>query len=115
MALRTEERTRSILAVATDTLSQATLGLLTLRDAAVQLYNFTASITKFTVEILESIALLMSQFARIYKVLQVLETSLTRRICPPIVQFTDALGETMALPYQMCQLIGGSARRHASP
>lgn len=79
-----------------------TLGLLTLRDIAIQLYNLTASITKFTVEMQESIALLMGQFARIYNILQGLEASITRRVCPPIVQFTDALGETMALPYQMC-------------
>jgi hypothetical protein len=102
MALTTEERTRSILAIATDTLSQATLGLLTLHDIVMKLSNLAASITKFTFEMKESIALLMDQFARIYKILQGLEANLTKRICPPIVQFTDALGETMALPYQMC-------------
>lgn len=98
----TEERTRSILAIATDALSQAALGLLTLRDIARQLYNLTTLITKFTDEIKETIALLMGQFARLYQILQHLETSLAKRICLPIVQFTDALGDSMALPFQVC-------------
>jgi hypothetical protein len=72
MASTTEERTRSVLAIATYTLSQATQGLLTLRDIAMQLYNLAATITKFTVEIQESIALLIHQFARIYSILYTL-------------------------------------------
>jgi hypothetical protein len=103
MVLTTEKHTRSILAITTDTLSQVTLGLLALRDIVMHLSNLAASITKFTVEMKESIALLMGQFARIYKILQGLEANLTKRICLPIVQFTDALGEKMALPYQMCK------------
>jgi hypothetical protein len=102
IAMTTGERTRSILAIATETLSQATQGLLTLRDIAIQLYNLAAVITKFTVETQESIALLMRQFARIYSILHILQGSIATRICPPIVQFTDALGETLALPYQIC-------------
>jgi hypothetical protein len=102
MALTTEECTRSVLAITIGTLSQATRGLLTLRDIAIQLYNLVAMITKFTVEMQESIASLMRQFARIHSILNTLQRSLATRICPPIVQFTDALGETLALPYQMC-------------
>jgi hypothetical protein len=102
MASTTEEHTRSVLAITTDILSQATQGLLTLRDLAMQLYDLVAAITKFTVEMQEAIALLMRQFARIYSILYTLQGSLATRICPPIIQFTDALGETLALPYQMC-------------
>jgi hypothetical protein len=101
-ASKTEENTKSLLVMATDTLSQATLGLLTLRDIAVKLCYLAASITKFTVEMREAIALLTRQFAGIYKVLRAVEASLPRRIFLPIVHFTDALGETFALPYQVC-------------
>ena len=103
IALTTEERTKSILAIATDTLAKAARGLLTLRDIATQLYNLAATITKFTTEMQESITLLTRQFARIYNLLHSLQGSFAMRICPPVVQFTDALGETLALPYQMCQ------------
>jgi hypothetical protein len=102
VASTTEEHTRSVIAITTDTLSQASQGLLTLRDLAMQLFDLVAAITKFTVEMQESIALLMRQFARIFSILHTLQGSLATRICPPIVQFTDALGETLALPYQMC-------------
>lgn len=102
MASTTEKHTRSVISITTDTLSQATQGLLTLRDLAMQLFDLVAAITKFTVEMQESIALLMRQFARIFSILHTLQGSLATRICPPIVQFTDALGETLALPYQMC-------------
>jgi len=46
---------------------------LTLRDIAIKLCSLAASITKFKVEIREAIALLMGQFAGIYKMLQAIE------------------------------------------
>jgi hypothetical protein len=102
VASATEENTRSVLAITADTLSQVTQGLLTLRDLAMRVYGLVAAITKFTAEMQESMAMLMRQFARICSILHALQGSLATRICPPIVQFTDALGETLALPYQIC-------------
>jgi hypothetical protein len=101
--LITERTTRSLLSTATDTLTQATLSLLTLRDLAVQLSNLVASFTKFTLEMRESVGLLLRQFERMYKLLQSLEAGFTRKIYLPIVRFTDALGEEIALPYQVCR------------
>lgn len=100
--LTTEKRTRSILAMATDTLSQATLGLLTLRDIAIKLSNLITSIGNLTAEIRKSIMLLMLQFSHIHRILRKIEEGLPERIYLPIVQFTDALGESFALPYQVC-------------
>lgn len=102
VASTTEENTRSVLAITNNTLSQVTQGVLTLRDLAVRVYDLVAAITKFTVEMRESMALLVRQFARISSILHSLQGSIATRICPPIVQFTDAFGETLALPYQMC-------------
>jgi hypothetical protein len=99
---KTEKRTRSILAMATDTLSQATLGLLTLRDIAMKLSDLIASIGNLTAEIRKSITLLMRQFAHIHRMLRNIEGRLPERIYLPIVEFTDALGESFALPYQVC-------------
>ncbi|TVY89992.1 hypothetical protein LAWI1_G005003, partial [Lachnellula willkommii] len=53
ITVTTEKATRSILSAATDTLTQATLSLLTLRDLTVQLQNLVASFTKFTIEMRE--------------------------------------------------------------
>lgn len=96
------KRTKSLLTVATDTLSQATLGLLTLRDIAVKIANMVASFTRFTSEMRQAVALMMDQFNRIYRILERLETNMAQNIYPPIMRFTNALGVDFALPYQAC-------------
>jgi hypothetical protein len=49
---------------------------------------------------------LMRLFASLHTILRRLENCLPMRACLPIVQFTDTLGETMALPYQLCRQWG---------
>ncbi|CAG8971550.1 hypothetical protein HYALB_00005446 [Hymenoscyphus albidus] len=93
---------QKLLTIATNTLFQATLGLLTLRDIAVQIRDLVSSFAKFTSDMRESVVFMISQFTRIFRILERLETKLADRICPPIVRFTDALGIDFALPYQAC-------------
>jgi hypothetical protein len=62
--------------------------------------------TNFTTELREAMANLMRLFTNLHTVLRRLENNLSMRIGPPIVQFTDALGEIFGLPYQVCQQWG---------
>lgn len=100
--LENANQTKSLLALATDTLYRASLSLLTLRDIAVQIADIFACLIRFTGEMRETLALTMAHFGRIYRILERLETNLTLRVCPPIIRFTDALGVDFALPYQAC-------------
>ena len=96
------EGIHSILATATQTLSQTLAGLFTLRDIGTKLYDLIVSIGKFKVEMRESISLLLRLFGDIYQSLRRLEACIARRLGPPIIEFTDALGMTFGLPYQAC-------------
>jgi hypothetical protein len=59
--------------------------------------------SRLTTEMREGISKLIMMFSSVYTMIQRIENSLPTRISCPIVIFTDALGETMALPYQLCQ------------
>jgi hypothetical protein len=65
-----------------------------------RIFELFARLTK---DMRESMSKLMLLFSGIYNSLQRIEALLPMRLNLPIVQFTDALGDTMALPYQLCQ------------
>jgi hypothetical protein len=46
---------------------------------------------------------LLRQFVSLHNVLRRIESNLPSRVDLPIIQFTDALGKTMPLPYELCQ------------
>ena len=102
----TREHTKSILATATDVLSLVTSGIVNLQFISQQLSRMFKLCTKFTREMREAMAELMRLFTNLHRILCRVENSLPIRIGLPIVQFTDALGETMALPYQSCRQWG---------
>ncbi|KAL6697260.1 hypothetical protein J3F84DRAFT_347011 [Trichoderma pleuroticola] len=57
----------------------------------------------FTVEMRTAMSRLMNLFLSLQTTLQRIDHNIPMRLYLPIVQFTTALGETMALPYQLCQ------------
>ena len=103
MVSTTREQTTSILAAATDTLDLAMLGVMNLRLVAQQLSRMFELCTRFTNEMRATMVELMQLFFNLHTTLRRIEISLPMRVNLPILQFTDALGETMALPYQLCQ------------
>ena len=99
----TQEQTMSILASATEILSLVTSGLMTLRSISEQMYRMLKLCADFTHEMRTTMTALVQLFSSLQASLRRIERSLPLRINLPIVQFTDALGETMALPFQICQ------------
>lgn len=99
----TQAQTTSVLATATDVLSLTTSGLMNLQLITKQLGRMFQLSTEFTTEMTETMGELMRLFTSLHTTFRKLEAALPAMICPPIIQFTDALGETMALPYQLCQ------------
>jgi hypothetical protein len=78
-------------------------GIMSVRLILKQLTNMSEMCTRFTAEMREVASNLMRLFSSIQNLVQRIENSLPIRLSLPIVKFTDALGETMALPYQLCQ------------
>jgi len=103
MLSKTREETPSILDAATNTLTIATSGVMNLRLIDQQHSKMFELCTKFTTEMRAAMTELTRMFFGLQAILRRLELTLPMRIGLPILQFTDALGETMALPYQLCQ------------
>jgi CheY-like chemotaxis protein len=103
MVSNTREQTTSILTAATDIMVLATSGVMKLRLIARQLSRMFELCTRFTTEMRAAMAELLQLFFGLHTILRRIENSLPRRVYLPIVQFTDALGETIPLPYQLCQ------------
>jgi hypothetical protein len=98
LTLINERTIRSLPLTVTDTLTQAILSLLTLRDLVLRLSNLVASFAKFTLEMRESVGLLLLQFERMYKLLQSLETDVTGRVYLPAIHRCFGRGVRSALP-----------------
>jgi hypothetical protein len=99
----TQDQNRSILSAVTEILSLITSGVMSVRLIVNQLTKMSEMCTRFTAEMREMASNLMRLFFRILDLVELIENNLPMRLSLPIVKFTDALGETMALPYQLCQ------------
>jgi hypothetical protein len=103
MVSRTQEQNNSVLRTSTNILNLLVSGMMTLRTIAQQMSRMFDLFIKFTTEMRAAVAELMRLFHSIQAGLRRIEASLPTRVMPPILQFTTALGDTMALPYQLCQ------------
>jgi hypothetical protein len=103
IANHTQEQTKSILATVVEVLSLVTSGLMHLRQITKQLHMMIRVCATFTAEMRTAMSKLMELFVSVQTTLQRLDRNLPTRLYLPTVQFTTALGETMALPYQLCQ------------
>ena len=99
----TRVQTTSVLTIATNILALVTSGVANIQLIMRQLSRIFEPFTRLTKDMRESMSKLMLLFSGIYNSLQRIEARLPMRLNLPIVQFTDALGDTMALPYQLCQ------------
>ena len=97
------QKTTSVLSVATKTLMLTTLGMMSLRRIAEQLRRVFELLTHFTTDMRTAMAELMQLFCTIRAAMNRLELGMSKHINLPIIKFTDALGDPMALPYQVCQ------------
>ncbi|KAL8855919.1 MAG: hypothetical protein Q9178_007433 [Gyalolechia marmorata] len=100
---RTKGQTKSILAKVTEVLSLAASGLMHIRHINQQLHKTLKLCADFTAEMRTAMSKLWNLFINIQSTLLKIDQNLPPRLYPPIVQFTTALGESMALPYQLCQ------------
>jgi len=96
-------RSNSILATVTEVLTLVTAGLMHLRDITQQLHKMIQVCVTFTEEMRTTMAKLVQLFTALQPVLQRIDNNLATRLYLPTVQFTTALGEKMALPFQLCQ------------
>ena len=99
----TSVQSTSILSATTDVLNSITSGALKLQVIPRQLIRNFELLTTFTTEMRTLMAKLLQAFGSLRSSIQRIEDSLPLKIDFPILQFTDALGETMALPLQLCQ------------
>jgi len=102
-ASQAHDNTESILGTMTELLVFATSGIMNLRQITKQLATMIRICSKFTVEMRTAMSKLMELFFDLQTALQRLDHSIPARLYLPTVQFTTALGESMALPYQLCQ------------
>jgi hypothetical protein len=93
----------SILAIVTQILSLVTTGILHLRQIAEQLQKMFQLCAHFTTEMRFLMSRHFELFSSIQATLQEISQNFPVRMNFPTVQFTTALGDTMALPYQLCQ------------
>ncbi|KAL8914321.1 MAG: hypothetical protein Q9171_001041 [Xanthocarpia ochracea] len=100
---RTQGQTNSILAKVTEVLFLAASGLMHLRHIDQQLHKTLQLCADFTEEMRTAMSKLLNLFINIQSTLLKIDHNLPARLYPPIVQFTTALGESLALPYQLCQ------------
>ncbi|KAI0546234.1 hypothetical protein F4679DRAFT_598790 [Xylaria curta] len=98
----TQEETNSILATVIEVLALVTSGLMHRRHIARHLHTMIRVCVAFAAEIRTAITKLMELFFSIQTTLQRINQKLPIHIRFPIVQFATALGEMMALPYQLC-------------
>ena len=96
-------QTNSVLATTTEILSLVTLGVRNTQLITRQLRRMFKIIKDFTTEMRMTMTELRKLFARLHTILSRIESHLPQQIDLPIIQITDALGETMALPYQLCE------------
>ncbi|KAH0524009.1 hypothetical protein TsFJ059_008933 [Trichoderma semiorbis] len=103
MANHTRAETKTTLETVTEMLSLITSGAMHLHQIAKQLRKMIRVCATFTEEMRIAMSRLMDLFLSLQTTLQRIDHNIPMRLYLPIVQFTTALGETMALPYQLCQ------------
>lgn len=103
LALTTDRNTSSILSSATDILNLITTTLSTVQAIATQLVKAFELCAKFTTEMRAAMGELLQRFWSLQAALTRIERALPIQVRLPILQFTDVFGDSMALPYQLCQ------------
>ncbi|KFX90422.1 hypothetical protein O988_08209 [Pseudogymnoascus sp. VKM F-3808] len=103
LASRAELKTTSILSATTEILTLITSGLSTLQAIATHLLNTFELVTNFTTEMRVAMGELLQQFWSLQNTLSRIEQALPMQVHLPIIQFTDAFGDNLALPYQLCR------------
>lgn len=103
IAGRTQKQTKSILATVTEVLSLVTSGLMQLRQITKQLHTMIQVCTRFTAEMRIAMSKLMELSLSLQTILQPIDRNIPTSLYLPTLQFTTALGQTMALPYRLCQ------------
>jgi hypothetical protein len=103
LASRAELKTTSILSATTDILTLVTSGLSTLQAIATHLLITFELVTNFTAEMRVAMGELLRQFWSLQNTLSRIEQALPMQVYLPIIQFTDAFGDNLALPYQLCR------------
>ncbi|KFY10924.1 hypothetical protein V492_04776 [Pseudogymnoascus sp. VKM F-4246] len=98
-----QAQTTSILTTATDILALVTPGVANLQLSIRDLLKIPELYTRFMDDMRESMSKLLTLLSGMSDGVQRIEAVLQRGPSLPIIKFTDALGETIALPYQLCQ------------
>lgn len=91
----------SILGRTLDLLNTVAYALSSLQDITNLMHRMIELMTRFTVEMRETMAKLLRAFWEIQKQLARLETLMHRRICPPTVIFRDAFNVMRSFPYDL--------------
>ena len=97
------DQNNSIFSAITKILDVITSGAVSLQEIARQIVKIFELLTKFTIEMRIMMTELLQLFSSLRSILQQFQSSLPLKINLPILQFTDALGQTMALPYHICE------------
>jgi hypothetical protein len=101
-----EERTIALSTTMTGVASLATLGVTHLRQIVRQIHNMLQACAAISADIRIIKSELVGMFSNLLSILRQIDNKLPTRLCLPIVQFTTALGDTIALPYELCQKWG---------
>lgn len=96
-------QTTSILAKVTGVLSYAASSHIRLLRIGEQLQMIMRLCVSFTSQVRGGMTRLGELLLNLQDMLQQIDCKLPANLYPPFLQFTTALGETMALPYQLCQ------------
>lgn len=99
----THAQSNSVLLSVTQILQIVTTGLMRLRDINNELCRLIRICTTFTEEMRATMSKIMDLFRNLQTILQRIDRNLPARPYLPTLQLTTALGETIALPYQLCQ------------
>jgi hypothetical protein len=101
-----EERTIALSTTMTGVASLATLGVTHLRQIVRQIHKMLQACAAISADIRIIKSELVGMFSNLLSILRQIDNKLPTRLCLPIVQFTTALGDTIALPYELCQKWG---------
>lgn len=101
--MHNQQQTKSVLGMVTEILRLVTSGILHIRQLAQQLQLMLRLYSTFTTEMRRTMGKAMEVFVNVQTLLQRLDSRIPARLYLPIVQFTTALGDTIALPHQLCQ------------
>lgn len=96
-------QTTSLLASASQIPNLVASCLVTARSLSEQLSSILTTCCEFTLHMRLTFKALLELFSFIQASLLRIECTLLKSVNLPIVKFTDALGETRALPYDLCQ------------